>query len=64
MLNIPAGATTGTQLRLKGKGVAGKGDLLVKLRVAMPRRPDQQLNDFLKGWMPAQEDDPRGEMLP
>ncbi len=63
MLNIPAGATTGTQLRLKGKGVGGRGDILVKLRIAMPKRADQQLNDFLKGWTPSPEDDPRGEML-
>jgi len=62
MLNIPANSNSGTQLRLKGKGVAGKGDLLVKLRVVLPKRPDQQLNDFLKGWLPSSEDDPRREM--
>ena len=62
MLNVPANSNSGTQLRLKGKGVAGKGDLLVKLRVVLPKRPDQQLNDFLKGWMPSPDDDPRREM--
>ena len=62
MLNIPANSNTGTQLRLKGKGVAGRGDLLVKLRVVMPKRADQQLNDFLKGWSPDGTDDPRGGM--
>ena len=63
MLNVPANANTGTQLRLKGKGVAGRGDLLVKLRVVMPKRADQNLNDFLKNWSPDGADDPRKEML-
>lgn len=64
MLNVPAGSNTGSQLRLKGKGVAGRGDLLVKLRVVLPRRSDQQLNDFLKGWTPSPDDDPRKDMMP
>lgn len=63
MLNIPANSNSGSQLRLKGKGVAGRGDLLVKLRVVLPKRVDQQLNDFLKGWLPDGTDDPRDEML-
>ena len=63
MLNIPPHSNSGTQLRLKGKGVAGRGDLLVKLRVVLPKRADQQLNDFLKGWSPDATDDPRKEML-
>ena len=63
MLNIPAGSNTGTQLRLKGKGVAGRGDLLVKLRVVLPKQVDQKLNDFLRSWVPDVQDDPRGEML-
>ena len=63
MLNVPPNANTGTQLRLKGKGVAGRGDLLVKLRVVMPKRADPQLNDFLKDWSPDSADDPRREML-
>ena len=62
MLNVPAGSSSGAQLRLKGKGVAGRGDLLVKLRVVLPKRPDQQLNDFLKNWEPSPDDDPRKEI--
>ena len=64
MLNVPAGSNSGNQLRLKGKGVAGRGDLLVKLRVVMPGRADHRLNDFLKTWSPDPQDDPRGEILP
>ena len=63
ILNIPANSNSGSQLRLKGKGVAGRGDLLVKLRVVLPKRADQQLNDFLKSWSPDSADDPRGGML-
>jgi DnaJ-class molecular chaperone len=62
MLNIPAGSNSGTQLRLKGKGVAGRGDLLVRLRVVLPKRADQQLNDFLRTWSPSPEEDLRKEM--
>ena len=64
MLNIPASSNSGTQMRLKGKGVAGRGDLLVKLRIVLPRRADQQLNELLKNWIPDAGDDPRAEMLP
>ena len=63
MLNVPAGSNTGTQLRLKGKGVAGRGDLLVKLRVMLPAQPDQKLNEFLKTWSPDPACDPRKEMV-
>lgn len=40
-LKVPAGAQSGTRLRLKGKGLPGKpaGDLYVSLQLAMP--PDQ-----------------------
>ncbi len=62
LLNIPANSNSGSQLRLKGKGVAGRGDLLVKLRVLLPKRPDQKLNDFLGSWSPDATEDPRGEM--
>jgi DnaJ-class molecular chaperone len=63
MLNVPANSSTGSQLRLKGKGVAGRGDLLVRLKVVLPKNPDAKLNDFLKGWSPSPDDDPRREML-
>ncbi len=62
MLNIPANANFGTQLRLKGKGVAGRGDQIVKLRIVMPEAPDAKLNEFLKDWQPVTSDDPRREI--
>ncbi|ACT58960.1 DnaJ C-terminal domain-containing protein [Hirschia baltica] len=52
-LNIAAGANSGNVLRLKGKGVQSKdkpGDLLVRLLVTLPDKPDADLKDFLKTW--------------
>ncbi len=62
MLNIPKNSSTGTQLRLKGKGVNG-GDQVVRLRVMLPRETDEALSEFLAKWQPANSDDPRKELL-
>lgn len=67
-LSVPAGANSGTVLRLKGKGVpahgAGKsqpaGDLYVRLVVALPDKPDQALKSFAEGWQSSF--DPRTRM--
>ncbi len=48
MVKVPSGVTTGTKLRVKGKGVAKGnelGDLFVKLKVTMPKTPSP---DFLQ----------------
>ncbi len=50
MMKVPAGSNSGNTLRLKGKGVAGKGDLLAKLSVVLPDKPDKALNDFVATW--------------
>lgn len=53
MLGIPAGATSGKQLRLKGKGFTRKdktrGDQLVTLLIDVPT-DDAALNEFLGSW--------------
>ncbi len=49
-LHIPAGANSGMILRLKGKGVAGQGDQLVRLMVMLPETADEELKKFLKRW--------------
>jgi DnaJ-class molecular chaperone len=51
-LTIPAGASSGRILRLRGRGVgrAGsttKGDQRVELRIVLPPEPDTALHDFL-----------------
>ena len=53
MLGIPAGASSGKVLRLKGKGFHGKsgtrGDQLVKLMIDLPTE-DEALKSFIEGW--------------
>lgn len=49
-LKIPPYTSSGKTLRLKGKGVTGKGDLLVKLTVVLPETPDKELSDFIASW--------------
>lgn len=69
-MKIPPGSTSGTTLRLKGKGVpAGRphkdggkqGDFYVKLKVALPEKPDEELRRFLEDWAPKHAYDPRAK---
>ena len=57
-LSIPSNTSSGKILRLKGKGIAGKGDLLVKVQIVLPEKPDETLENFVKTWQP-QSQDPR-----
>lgn len=57
-MTVPAGANTGTVLRLKGKGIKG-GDQYVTLKVVLPERVDAQLAEFVRGWAQAHPYDPR-----
>jgi len=55
-LSVPAGANSGTRLRLKGKGApktsgkasGGRGDQYVTLTVMLPTTPDPELAAFVK----------------
>jgi DnaJ-class molecular chaperone len=49
-MNVPAGANSGQTLRLKGRGVKGKGDQLVRLNVIMPETIDDDLKRFIEEW--------------
>lgn len=53
-LKIPKHSNTGRILRLRGKGVPGRngarGDHLVELRVAMPSKPNAELESFISEW--------------
>jgi DnaJ-class molecular chaperone len=49
-LSVPKGSNTGTTLRLKGKGVGGKGDQYVTLKVVLPESPDPELESFVREW--------------
>lgn len=51
MVKIPAGVTTGSKLRVKGKGVIGEnshGDEIVKIKVETPRKVDPALAQEIK----------------
>jgi DnaJ-class molecular chaperone len=66
MLTIPPRSDAGTQMRLRGRGVAesggtAAGDLLVTLRLVLGP-VDDRLAEFLKGWTPENPPDPRAEM--
>jgi DnaJ-class molecular chaperone len=53
-LKVPKGSNTGTQLRLKGKGVAdpkgARGDQYVRFVVVLPRQMDADLEQAVERW--------------
>ena len=61
-LTIPKGANTGNVLRLKGKGVAGKGDQLVTLKVVLPDAGDDDLAEAARRAEQKRPYDPRRGM--
>jgi DnaJ-class molecular chaperone len=65
-LTVPKGSNTGTQLRLKGKGIldpaSGQtGDQYVRLEVVLPEQSDEALETFVKDWA-GKNYDPRRKM--
>jgi DnaJ-class molecular chaperone len=65
-MRIPKGASTGTMLRLKGKGVgrrdATRGDEYARLEVVLPPRPDPDLERFVADWPAGASYNPRERM--
>ena len=56
-LRVPPHSNAGTTLRLKGKGVPDprtntRGDLYVRVRLALPEEPDRELERFIEKWKP------------
>ena len=54
-LTVPAGASSGQTLRLKGKGISGSkgaaaGDQLVRLKIVLPKKIDSELQAFMQDW--------------
>ena len=62
-LSVPSGTSSGAKLRLKGKGIAGKGntvgDQFVMLKVVLPDDPDEELTKFAKKWAKGDGDEIR-----
>lgn len=57
-MNIPKGASTGARLRLKGKGLNG-GDQYVLLKIVMPEKIDDELEELIGKWAETHEYTPR-----
>ena len=68
-MTIPKGSDTGTQLRLRGKGIHrrkrggdSEGDQFVTLKVIIGDSADAELAQFLEGWTAKHKTDPRRGM--
>ncbi len=61
-VRVPAGANSGAQLRLRGKGAVkaggGRGDQIIKLVIDIPLN-DPELERFVEDWTPPSGYDPR-----
>ena len=64
-IKIKAGTSSGTVMRVRGKGVVTSkktGDLLVTIQVAVPRRLSRAAKDALEAFDAAMESDPRASL--
>lgn len=65
-LTIKPSTSSGTVLRLKGKGVphakGAAGDLFVRLMIVLPEKPDETLAEAIGKWEPTADDNPRRHM--
>ncbi|HEV3467868.1 MAG TPA: DnaJ C-terminal domain-containing protein [Pyrinomonadaceae bacterium] len=64
-MNVPAGAQAGQRLRLRGQGLSrrrgGRGDLYVRLKVVVPRRPSAEERRLFEELRRASRFNPRAE---
>jgi DnaJ-class molecular chaperone len=62
-LTVPPGSNSGSTLRLKGRGMTGptgrRGDLMARLVVTLPDRPDDDLQKFAETWRAERPYSPR-----
>jgi DnaJ-class molecular chaperone len=62
-LTVPPGSNSGSTLRLKGRGMTGptgrRGDLMARLVVTLPDRPDTELQTFAETWRAERPYSPR-----
>jgi molecular chaperone DnaJ len=63
-LKVPAGTQDGRQLRIRGQGApklggSGKGDLIAKLRVSVPKKLSKKEREALEELQKLSHDDPR-----
>jgi DnaJ-class molecular chaperone len=61
-LTIPPNSGAGTRLRLRGRGIEGKGHQFVELHPVLPPADEPELAEFLKTWKPRHPVDPRADL--
>lgn len=49
-INVPIGVDTSKAMRLKSKGLHGDGDLLINLRIVLPKGGDPDLESLMRFW--------------
>jgi DnaJ-class molecular chaperone len=58
-LTIPPNSGTGTRLRLRGRGIEGKGHQFVELHIVVPPGEEPELAELLRTWKPRHPFNPR-----
>jgi DnaJ-class molecular chaperone len=61
-LTIPPNSGRGTRLRLRGRGIEGRGHQFVEVHPVLPPAEEPELAEFLKTWKPRHPIDPRADM--
>lgn len=64
MLQVPSGVSTGSKLRIKGKGAGSgdkRGDQLVKIKIVMPKKVEPGMKELAKNFKHQFNYDPRME---
>ncbi len=66
-VKIPKGASSGTALRLKGKGLIDAktgvtGDQITRIRIVLPEKGDQALEQLIEKWAGDKDHSPRRSM--
>jgi DnaJ-class molecular chaperone len=61
-LTIPPNSGNGTRLRLRGRGIHGRGHQFVELNPVLPPAEEPELAEFLRGWKPHHPFNPRAGM--
>ena len=67
-LKIPSGSEDGKLLRIKGRGApklsgSGKGDLLARLRLTVPKKLSKKEREALEEFQKASRENPREELF-
>jgi DnaJ-class molecular chaperone len=61
-LTVPPNSGLGTRLRLRGRGIEGRGHQYVELHPVLPPAEEPELAEFLRAWKPRHAFNPRGDL--